>query len=180
MIKQCLRRLYFKHTFSEIGKSVSFGRIELLAGARYISVGNRCLFDNYLYLTAWDNYRDQRFSPRIEIGDNCAFGAFNHITCINKIKIGANCLTGKWVTITDNSHGSNVAEEFNVPPRERPLYSKGPVIIGNNVWIGDKATVLPSVHIGNNVIIAANAVVTRDVPDNCTVAGVPAKIIKRL
>jgi acetyltransferase-like isoleucine patch superfamily enzyme len=60
------------------------------------------------------------------------------------------------------------------------LKSKGEVIIGNNVWLGDKVAVLGGVHIGNNVIVAANAVVTKDLPDNCMAAGVPAQIIKKL
>lgn len=55
-----------------------------------------------------------------------------------------------------------------------------PVTIGSDVWIGGNATILPGVHIGNNVVVAAGAVVERDVPDNCLVGGVPARIIKTL
>ena len=58
--------------------------------------------------------------------------------------------------------------------------SKGEVEIGNNVWIGDKATILAGVVIGDNVIVAANSVVTKSVPSNTIVAGSPAKIIKQL
>lgn len=55
-----------------------------------------------------------------------------------------------------------------------------PITIGDDVWIGGDAVVLPGVRIGNNVIVAAGAVVDKDVPDNCVVAGVPAKIIEQL
>lgn len=55
-----------------------------------------------------------------------------------------------------------------------------PVTIGNDVWIGGDVTILPGVTIGNNVVVAAGAVVTKDVPDNCVVGGVPAKIIKKI
>ena len=55
-----------------------------------------------------------------------------------------------------------------------------PVTIGNDVWIGANCTILPGVTIGNNVVVAAGAVVTKDVPDNCVVGGVPAKIIKEI
>lgn len=58
------------------------------------------------------------------------------------------------------------------------MSSKGAIVIGNNVWLGDKVTVLSGVRIGNNVTVAANSVVTKDVPDNCIVAGIPARIIK--
>ncbi len=67
-----------------------------------------------------------------------------------------------------------------IEPLKRDLKSKGEVVIGNNVWLGDKVTVLAGVHIGNNVIVAANAVVTKDIPDNCMVAGVPGRIIKTI
>lgn len=61
------------------------------------------------------------------------------------------------------------------------LISKvSPITIGNDVWIGGNATILPGVNIGNNVVIGAGAVVTKDVPDNCVVGGVPAKMIKEL
>ena len=60
------------------------------------------------------------------------------------------------------------------------MTSKGPVIIGDNVWIGDKATILGGVTIGESVIIAANSVVTKDVPPYSVVAGIPAKVIKKM
>lgn len=62
-------------------------------------------------------------------------------------------------------------------PDDREVVTK-PVRIGNNVWIGEGAAVMPGVTVGNGVIIGTNAVVTHDVPDNTIVAGVPAKPIK--
>ena len=120
------------------------------------------------------------FSPSIIIGDDCLIGEYNHITACNKITIGDGLLTGRYVYIGDNSHGELSWEFASVPPLQRPLISKGEVIIGKNVWIGDKATVLSGVQIGNNVIVAANSVVTKDVPSNTIVAGVPAIVVKQL
>ena len=88
-------------------------------------------------------------------------------------------LTGKWVTITDNSHGETDKDTLGMRPQKRTITSKGPVVIGNNVWIGDKATILPGVTIGDGAVIAANAVVTKDVPPYSVVGGNPAKVIKR-
>lgn len=181
LYSQCIR-----HYFKKIGTNSSFKEIESLKGAEYISIGDNTLFSNGLTLTAWDEYEyvdlsdnigkhTQSFSPEIIIGDNCRFGAWNHITSINRVVIGNGCLTGKWVTITDNSHG--VLDDLKIEPAKRRLVSKGEVVIGNNVWIGDKATILPDVHIGDGAIIAANAVVTRDVAEYSVVAGVPAKVI---
>lgn len=65
-------------------------------------------------------------------------------------------------------------------PLSRLQYSKGEVAIGRNVWIGDKVTVLPGVHIGDGAIIGAGSVVTGDVPAYAVVAGNPARIIRNL
>jgi acetyltransferase-like isoleucine patch superfamily enzyme len=65
-------------------------------------------------------------------------------------------------------------------PMMRPLISKGKVIIGDNVWIGEGAMILPNVHIGEGAIIAANSVVTKDIPAYSIAVGIPAKIIKNI
>lgn len=54
-----------------------------------------------------------------------------------------------------------------------------PIFIGNNVWIGENVCILPGVNVGSGCIIGANSVVNRDIPDNCIVAGVPTKVIKK-
>ena len=87
---------------------------------------------------------------------------------------------GKKVLITDNAHGTMTPNELETAPNLRNLYSKGPVIIEDNIWIGEKASIMPGVHVGKGSIIAANAVVTHDVPPYCIVGGVPAKIIKQI
>lgn len=145
-----------------------------IRGAECITVGNGVIMNDGIMLTAWPHLGN----PNIIIGDNCSFGAFNHITCTNKIIIGNNVLTGKWVTITDNSHGETDRMTLDIPPAQRPHTSKGPIIIEDNVWICEKATILPGVTIGKGSVIAANAVVTRDVPPYCVVAGIPAVIVK--
>lgn len=93
--------------------------------------------------------------------------------------IGNGVLTGKWITITDNSHGETDKVSLEMKPTKRPITSKGPVVIGDNVWIGDKATILPGVTIGEGAVIAANAVVTKDVPPYSVVGDNPAKVIKQ-
>lgn len=118
--------------------------------------------------------------PSLEIGNKVSIGEYSHITCANKVVIGNGVLTGRFVLITDNSHGNSTKDVADIAPLAREIHSNGPVFIGDNVWIGDKATILPNVTIGKGSIIAANAVVTKDVPEYSVVAGVPARIIKTI
>lgn len=117
-------------------------------------------------------------NPEMIFGDNISIGEYSHITCAQRIEIGDGLLTGRFVLITDNGHGHNHAEELDTNPLLRKISSSGPVIIGRNVWIGDKVTILPNVTIGDGAVIAANAVVTQSIPPYCVAAGCPAKVVK--
>lgn len=167
----------FKHFGSDSRIRPKFS---LLLGAEHISIGNGCSIGRNVQLTAWSRYGEQTFQPKIVIGNNCAISDDSHITAINSIQFGNNVLLGKKVLITDNSHGSSTPDVLDIAPSKRALYSKGPVIIDDNVWIGEKASIMPGVHIGKGAIIAANAVVTHDVPVGSVAAGVPARIVKKL
>ncbi len=150
-------------------------------GHKNISIGDNTIINGTSILGCWIKYGQQEFpNASITIGNHCNIGEYNHITACNKITIGDGLLTGRYVIISDNSHGGLSEEESHIEPAARNLKSKGEVVIGNNVWLGDKVAVLAGVHIGNNVIVAANAVVTKDVPDGCVVAGVPGRVVKKL
>lgn len=100
--------------------------------------------------------------PSCDIGRGSRFG-YGAIGVVlhSRCRIGSGVLIGQNVTI-GGSFGSNVPQ------------------IGNNVWISPGARVIGGVRVGNNVIIGANAVVVRDVPGDCIVAGVPARILRRI
>lgn len=152
-----------------------------IVGGQYISIGNYTHFGKECIITAYNHTIDGSvFTPEIQIGECGNFGAWNHITCVNKIIIGKSFLSGKWVTISDNNHGDNSYEQLKQEPLYRPVISKGPIIIGDNVWVGEKATIVSGVKIGDGAVIAANAVVTKDVPAYSVVAGNPAKVIKTI
>ena len=102
-------------------------------------------------------------------------GNFNlTILDIREVYIGDHVMIGPNTLITTVGHPLSALER-----RDYMAYAK-PVRIGNDVWIGGNVTILPGVTIGNNVVVAAGAVVTKDIPDNTLVGGVPAKKIKDL
>jgi acetyltransferase-like isoleucine patch superfamily enzyme len=151
-----------------------------IKGGEYIVIGSNTFIGGNGVISAWDNYQNEKFIPQITIGDDVIIMDYCHLTSINKIEIRNGTIIGRWVTITDNSHGKMEDEDLLTPPIKRNLYSPGPVVIDENVWIGDKVTILPNVYIGKNAIVGANSVVTKDIPDNCVAAGVPAKVIKTM
>lgn len=119
-------------------------------------------------------------SHKIVIGNNVSINPNCHIGAINRIEIHDNVLIGGSVLITDHQHGCISEDELIIPPKDRKLWSKGPVIIERNVWIGEGVSVMPGVRIGENSIIGTNSVVTKNIPSNCVAAGNPCKVIKFL
>lgn len=165
---------YIKH----FGEKSSIGiDCQLQGSGQYISIGNDTHIAKHCILGCWKTYKDKHNCPKIIIGDNTNIGEYTQISAAKEVKIGNGVLTGRYVYISDNSHGSSDLCTLQTRPSERELYIKGSVIIGNNVWIGDKACILSGVTIGDGAIIGCNAVVTHDVSPYSIVAGVPAKIV---
>ncbi len=164
--------------FKQVGVNFRPSKDYLIQNPKYISIGSDMRFQERFRMQAIDNYKGQTFNPNIIIGNNVSFNSDIHIGCINRIEIGDNCMFASRIYISDHSHGDTTIESLRQTPASRILISKGPVIIKNNVWIGQGVAVLPGVTIGENCIVSSNAVVTKDVPPNCVVGGVPAKIIK--
>lgn len=169
---------YYKLLIHNKGENCHFQHPINFIGNNNISLGNNVFIMAYSTIAAYSRYRQQLFSPSIEIGDDVTIGERAHITSINKIIIGKGVLLGKSVTITDNSHGKNGKEDICIRPAERQLISKGAVIIGEKCWLGDKVTVCPGVTIGDGCVIGANSVVTKNLPSYTICAGNPCKIIK--
>ena len=108
------------------------------------------------------------------IGDHTRVGLHN--TVIGPVTIGSHVNLAQGITVTALNH--NFAEK-DLRIDEQGV-STNPVTIGNDIWIGANAVILPGVTIGDHSVVAAGAVVTKDVPSHTLVAGVPAKIIKEL
>lgn len=106
----------------------------------------------------------------IFVGENVFINCCCHFQDQGGIYIGNHVLIGSHVVLATINHGQNPAERADNFPK--------PIHIGNQVWIGAHATILPGITIGDNAIVAAGAVITHDVPPNAVVGGVPAEIIK--
>jgi acetyltransferase-like isoleucine patch superfamily enzyme len=102
------------------------------------------------------------------LGQECTISAYRHVS------IGRECVIADRVMMIDFDHGVTEVER---PVRLQGIYKRD-VRVGNNVWIGYGACILRGVTVGDNAIIGTSAVVTRDVPENAVVAGVPAKVIR--
>ncbi len=171
-----IKRLNFKST----GHNFSLGFHYTVLNPKYISIGSNFSALDRFRIEAWDEFQGESFSPEIIIGNNVCFNTDIHIGCINRIEIGDNCLFGSRIYITDHDHGDTSPEDLKIIPANRKLKSKGPVIIENNVYIGEGVAILSGVRIGENSIIATNSVVTKDVPKNTVVAGIPGRVIKKI
>lgn len=113
-------------------------------------------------------------NAKITFGDNTSTGHHTEISANNKIVIGENVIMGAYTYITDSNHGY---KNLEVPIRKNPMEVEE-TIVGSNVWLGRNVMLLKGSHIGDNSIVAAGSVVTKKIPDNMIVGGVPAKILK--
>lgn len=178
-IKQKVCSWLFIHITGASNESRIFPPFQLIGG-EYVHAYGKITGASGLRIECISNWNGHTYSPSLFIGNNVTFNYRCHIGCVNKIKIGNNVLIGSNVLITDHSHGQINNIELSIPPEERFLYSKGPVYIHDNVWIGENVMILPDVSIGENAIIAAASVVTKSIPPNVVAAGNPAKVIRQL
>jgi acetyltransferase-like isoleucine patch superfamily enzyme len=132
-----------------------------------MSIGNRSLISKGAVI--------QAKSGALVIGDECDIGAHVIITSVSAITLEDNVL------IAGNCYIGGA--RYNITDLETPImyqgiYSRGPITIGANTWIGASATIIDGVTVGKGCVIGAGAVVTKDIPDYAIVVGNPAKIIK--
>lgn len=170
---------WIRHLVGSIGENISIGIDCQLqgGGSKSIYIGSQTVIGKHCILGCWLKYKDKKYSPVIRIGDGTSIGEYCHITAAKEVIIGDGVLTGWFCYISDNNHGTVDINTLHQRPADRDLYIKGSVQIGNNVWMGDRVCILSGVKIGDGAVIAANAVVTKDVPPYSVVAGVPAKVI---
>ncbi len=115
------------------------------------------------------------YGGRVKIGalthvqGHCQFSAY-----LSAIEVGEHCQIAPFCCFFPYDHGVRPG----IPIHKQPLESKGPILIGNDVWIGTGVIVLSNVRIGDGAVVAAGSVVTKDVPAGAIVAGVPARVVR--
>lgn len=118
---------------------------------------------------------DTNEGGRIAVGQHVRINAGAVLVSYASITIGNDCLIGEYVSIRDANHGTEAGSPMRLQP-----HASAPIVIGNNVWVGRGAVILKGVCIGDGAVVAANSVVTGNVPPRTLVGGVPARAIKAL
>jgi acetyltransferase-like isoleucine patch superfamily enzyme len=120
--------------------------------------------------------------PLIRVGSNVAMNEYVHIGAVESVTIGDRVLIASKVFITDHDHGcygkGDIHTDPRIAPGERPLIAS-PVVIEDDVWLGEFVSVLAGVRIGKGAIIGTLSTVTRDIPPYCIAVGSPARVIKK-
>lgn len=186
-----LRKTFFPRLFAAVGRGVVFGRALILRCPGRISLGDAVLIDDNCTLDARGDgeaasihigsrsliARDTILVVKdghIRIGENCSIGSQCFLGSVSGIEMGDHVLIAGQCFIGGGRYHTKLGAG---PMVEQGLVTKGPVIIGNDVWIGAKVAVLDGVRIGDGAVIGAGAVVTGDVPENAIYGGVPARQI---
>jgi acetyltransferase-like isoleucine patch superfamily enzyme len=147
---------------------VFFGRgLELEIAAK-----GRVDFGRFVWIG--DKTKIRCHEGRVEIGDKTVMGQECTISAYQHVRIGRQCVIADRAMFIDFDHG---VVEVERPIRRQGIYKRD-VVVGSNVWIGYGACVLRGVSVGDNSIVGTNSVVTKDVPANAVVAGIPARIIR--
>ena len=164
-------------------KFASFGKRSLIMwkpttifNEQYISIGDDTLIGPGVALSAGMVPGQECISKVVvSIGHRCLIGRGSGIVGHFSIEIGNDVWTGHHVYITDQNHGY----EDVTRPISQQSQPERPVVIGDGSWLGHGAVVLPGVTIGKHVVIGANSVVTKDIPDFSVAVGSPARVIRQ-
>ena len=167
-IKSHLAEFLYVHWANKIGNSMTrFGKRNKKIRASLVRVYIRYCGKNV-------NIEPHTiFNHALSIGDNSGIGEFSEI--YGEVTIGSDVMMGTNCIIYSRNHAF---ARLDIPMWQQGFSNSKPVIIGNDVWIGGRVTILPGVNIGNGAIIGAASVVTKDVPSYAIVGGNPARIIK--
>lgn len=147
----------------------------IITNCKYVHVGKNVRIKDFARIECYDRFQGITLHPRLEIDEGVIIN--NNFTCFvaDTVHIGKNSIFAHNVMIASENHG--VDPESDLPYHAQPLITR-PVYVGDNCWIGANVSILCGARIGNNCVVGANSIVNKSFPDNCMIAGNPAKIIK--
>ncbi len=176
--------------FASMGRGVQWGSNVTLRHAYKMHIGEQTAIDNDCMLCARGSEEDgfrlgdgviisrctyiQSKCGNIDIGDHCSIGVQCYITAVSDLRIGKHVLIAGQCYI---GGGRYPMDRDGIPMKEKGAYSDGPIVIGDDVWIGAGVKILDNIKIGEGAIVGAGAVVNKDVAPYTIVGGVPAKVI---
>lgn len=142
--------------------------------ANTIQFGDGCKIGAYSLVTCTSHL--SKYGIGLKMGSHSAIGDFAHFGASGGIEIGTDVIMGSYISFHSENHTFTDTTKLI---REQGVTSKG-IKLGNNIWVGAKATFLDGSIVGNNCVVAAGAVVNGSFPDNVVIGGVPAKILKNI
>lgn len=157
------------------GKNLNLMENALINALSYdgVEIGDNCTVGKHAIVECTGVLRN--IGNRLTIGNNVGINHFCFIGVRGEVVIGDNVIFGPHVSVFSENHNF---EDPNVPIKHQGV-TKATTRIGNDVWLGAKSMVMSGVTIGDGSVVAAGAVVTKDVPPYSVVAGVPAKVIRK-
>ena len=166
-----------KFLFYHCGKGVVIDPSCEINQHQYISLGNNVCIGRESWIDCpVENLAQKKAKPIIIIEDGVDIGRRAVISGLSKIHLHKNILLSPNVYISDHSHQY---QKTTLPVKLQGVTEIKPVEIGENSWIGINACLLPGSKIGKGCVVGANSVVSQSFPDYCTIAGAPARIVKK-
>ena len=169
-----LWRYLWRRALTGAGRRWHTDGLLFLGRGLQIQIGKRGRLRFGRFVWVGDGTKIRCHEGEVIIGDKTVLGQECTISAYQRVEIGRECVIADRVMMIDFDHGVVDVER---PIRLQGIYKRD-VVVGNNVWIGYGACILRGVTIGDNAVVGTSAVVTRDVPANAVVAGVPARLIR--
>ena len=158
--------------FGSMGRGVRIVQPMRIFGAKHCHFGDEAVLQFGAYIAA---LHEHSTPPIFKVGARTMIGNHAHIVATRRVEFGEGVLTADRLFVADNRH---TFEDPTMPIRDQGLTQLAEVHIGDGSWIGENVCI-SGASIGKHCVIAANSVVTSDIPDHCVAAGAPARIVKR-
>jgi acetyltransferase-like isoleucine patch superfamily enzyme len=171
---QLLWRYLWRRALTRAGRRWQTAGMLFLGRGLELEVGRKGRIEFGRFVWIGDRTKVRCHEGRVEIGDKTVIGQECTISAYQRVRIGEQCVIADRAMFIDFDHG---VVEVERPIRVQGIYKRD-VVVGSNVWIGYGACILRGVRVGDNSVVGTNSVVTKDVPANAVVAGIPARVIR--